>query len=233
MILLVTGGLGGLLAIALLVYFTVFHYTPVAARHIPPGTTVAIRVDLLEVATFGPVRRHLIPLANEVTPGSASPGKKTRTERVGEAVGFNPHRDLREVIVCFAGAPDRVVLLVGGNIPKGKLVLGLKEVADQEKSTAWVLAGDVLKASGVVVGQAEDGTAIIASDEALLRAALPEGKEQAKLGLGSDRAVNFAIAGEVWQQLAGSSYGSMLESLRNLGLLGGVSGWMTLGTAPR
>jgi hypothetical protein len=226
--------LGGLLVTAVLVYFTVFHYTPVAARHIPPGTTVAIRVDLVEVATFGPVRRHLIPLADEVTPGSVVPsGKKTRTERVGEAVGFSPNRDLREVIVCFVGAPERVVLLVGGNIPRGKLVPGLKAVADQEKSTAWLLAGDLLKASGVVVGQAEDGTAVVASDEALLRAALPEGQEDARLGLGSDRSVNFAIAGDVWQQLSGSSYGSVLESLRNLRSLGAVSGWVTLGATPR
>ncbi len=234
MALLVAGALGGLLVTVAVVYFTVFHYTPVAARHIPPGTTVAIRVDLVEVATFGPVRRHLVPLADEVTPGSVVPaGKKTRTERVGDAVGFNPNRDLREVIVCFVGAPERVVLLVGGNIPKGKLVPGLKAVADQEKSTAWLLAGDLLKASGVVVGQAEDGTAIVASDEAILRAALPEGQEHERLGLGSDRSVNFATAGDVWQQLSGSSYGSMLESLRNLKSLGAASGWVTLGAAPR
>lgn len=232
--LFIGGGAGGLVVLVLGVYFAVFHYSPVAARHIPPGTTVALRVDLVEVATFGPVRRHLLSLADEMTPGStAPPGKKTRTERIGDAVGFSPSRDLREIVVCFVGSVDRVVVLVGGNIPKGKLVPGLKEVADQEKNTSWVQEGDVLKASGVVIGQAEDGTAVLASDEQGLRAALPEGQEQARLGLAGDKAVSYAASGELWQQLAGSSYGNMLESLKGLRSLEASNGWMTLGGAPK
>jgi len=231
--LIVAGSLGGVLLVVLAVYFGFFYYKPVAAHHIPPGTTVVVRVDLVDVATFGPVRKHLLPLADEVTPGAAVAGGKTRTERVGDAVGFSPGRDLREAVVCFLGADDRVVLLIGGNIPKGKLVPGLKRVADEEKSTSWTLSGDILKAPGIVVGQADDGTAVVASDEGALRAALPEGQEHTRLGLATDRAASMAVAGDVWKRLGSSAYGSMLESLQNLRSLEASSGSMTLGNAPK
>jgi hypothetical protein len=218
------------------VYFGVFHYSPVALHHVPPGTTVAVRVDLVDAATFGPVRRNLIPLADEQAAGTpAAVGARKRSDRIADAVGFTPSRDIREVVVCFLGSEDHLVVIIGGNIPKGHLVPGLMKVVTAENSTAWVQAGDTMKAKNgsMVIGQADDGSALVASDDATLQAALASGDEYRRLGLSEDHSVSYAIAGDVWRRLATSTFGNLLESLQNLKSLDAASGYLTLSNAPR
>ena len=47
--------------------------------------------------TFAPVRRHLLPLVDEPVEGS-TPVQGSRSDRLAEAVGFSPSRDLREIV---------------------------------------------------------------------------------------------------------------------------------------
>jgi hypothetical protein len=232
------GILGGVLALVLVglgVFFGVFYYSPVALRHVPPGTTLAVRVDLVDVATFAPVRRHLIPLVDEQTPGSTPKTGKSRSDRISDAVGVNLSRDLREVVVCFLGSDEKIVLIVGGNIPKGKLVPGLMKVQAEEGGSDFADAGGYLaaKRGGIFVGQASDGTAIVASDAASLQSALMETGEAARLGIPEGHAVAFGATGQLWKDVASSSFASVLESLQKLNKLDGLNGYLELSNAPR
>ncbi len=232
---IVGASVAALLVAAVAVYFAVFHYTPVALQHVPPGTTVAVRVDLVDVATFAPVRRHLLPLVDEPVEGS-TPVQGSRSDRLAEAVGFSPSRDLREIVVCFLGSEDSFVLLVGGNIPKGKLVPGILKVAAEEGGATFVDGGGGVaksKYGGVFVGQADDGTAVVATDEASLRAALGVTTESATLGLSSERSVSWAARAQLWTDIEKSTYASMLDSLKGLRSLDAVNGYVLLGNAPR
>ena len=225
----------GLVAIA--VYFGFFHYTKVASRHVPVGATLAIKIDLVEVAAYGPFRRNLVPLLDEVGPpagGAAAPSAK-RSERIADEAGFSPSRDIRELVVCFVGDPDHYAVIVGGRFPAGKLVPALAKVAAAESSTEWAQAGDYLKAKNgpYLVGQASDGTAIFASDEPTLRAALPATEEHTRLGLPQEGAVTYAGSADTWKRISASPYASMLGSLQSLGGLGAFNGTLTIGNNPK
>ena len=225
----------GLVAIA--VYFGFFHYTKVASRHVPVGATLAIKIDLVEVAAYGPFRRNLVPLLDEVGPpagGAAAPSAK-RSERIADEAGFSPSRDIRELVVCFVGDPDHYAVIVGGRFPAGKLVPALAKVAASESSTEWAQAGDIMKSKNgtYVVGQASDGTAIFASDETTLRGALPVSSTHTTLGLPEEGAVTFAGSNDTWKRVSSSSYATMLGSLQDLRGLGAFNGTMTLGNTPR
>lgn len=233
------GILGGVLvavvAVPLIIYFGFFHYTKVASQHVPPGTTLAIKIDLVEVASYGPFKRNILPLGDESTAGAAAAAGTKRTERIGDAAGFSPSRDIRELVVCFVGDPDHYALVVGGRFPEGKLVPALAKVAAAENSTEWAQAGDILKSKNgsYVVGQASDGTAIFASDETTLRAALPASSMHTTLGLPEVGAVTYAGSNDTWKRISSSSYASMLGSLQDLRGLGAFNGNMTLGNNPK
>lgn len=232
---IVGASVGALLIAVVSVYFAVFHYKPVALQHVPPGTTLAVRVDLVDVATYAPVRRHLVPLVDEPVEGT-TPAARSRTDRLADAVGFSPSRDVRELVVCFLGSEDRFVLLIGGNIPKGKLVPGVLKVASEEGNPSFVDAGGgVAKAryGGLFVGQADDGTAVVATDEASLRAALAVTGESEALGLSSERSVAYAARAQLWSDIEKSTYATMLDSLKGLRALDAVNGYVLLGNAPR
>lgn len=234
-VLLIAGGsVLALLGVALAIYFAVFHYTPVALEHVPPGATMVVRIDLVDVATYAPVRRHLLPLVDEPVEG-ATPVQGGRGDRLAEAVGFSPSRDLREVVICFLGNEEKFVLLIGGNIPKGKLVPGILKVAASENSSAFVDGGGIVKAKygGLFIGQADDGTAVVATDEAALRASLPVTGEKATLGVATDRSVAFAARAQLWSDVEKSSYATMLDSLKGLRSLDAVNGYVLLGNSPR
>ncbi len=210
------------------VYFGFFHYSPIAYLHVPAGTTLAVRVDLVDVATYGPVRRQLLPLLTE----ASDPQARGRTERIQKETGIGKS-DLREVIVCFLGSEDRIVLLVGGRIPKGKLVPGLLRAAQQEGSTVFVERGGVLesKFGGLFVGQADDGVAILSTDRAALSAALAGG-DPLGAAIPKGKAVAFASTGRLWADVAQSSFAKMLESLRTVRNLDAMTGFATLSTQP-
>src|SRR5262245_41010313 len=63
--------------LGLLFYFRVWRYEATARRHIPSNANVAIRLELADLVLFGPVRKHLLPLAlpEKDASGAAKPGK--------------------------------------------------------------------------------------------------------------------------------------------------------------
>lgn len=233
----VVGGIvAALVLVPLVVYFGFFHYTKVATQHVPPGTTLAVKLDLVEVASYGPFKRNIIPLADEPAAGAAAAGASNkRSAKLGDEAGFSPSRDIRELVVCFVGDPDHYALIVGGRFPAGKLVPALAKVAASENNTEWAQSGDIMKSKNgsYVVGQASDGTAIFASDETTLRAALPVSSTHTTLGLPEEGAVTFAGSNDTWKRVSSSSYATMLGSLQDLRGLGAFNGTMTLGNNPK
>ena len=229
-------GVAAALAVGAIVFFSVFYYAPVALHHVPPGTTLVVRIDLVDVATFGPVRRHLVPLLDEAPQGAPpATGRAPRSERVSAAVGVSLTRDLREVVVCFLGSDERVAIIVGGNIPKGKLVPGILKVQAEEGGSDFADAGGYLaaKRGGLFLGQAPDGSAVLATDAATLQAALQESDDYKRLGVPEGHAVAFAATSQLWRDVASSSFASVLESVQKLKALDGLNGYLDVGAAPK
>lgn len=217
-----------LVGTSLAFYFLIWGYQPVARRHIPGNANVVVRVDPVEVATFGPARKHLWSLLEEERAG------KKRSARFQDAVGINPVTDLRELIVASTDASSWVVLL-GGRIKPGKLLTGLEKVAREEGWAGWQRQGDLFVGpGGVSVAQAEDGTVVIGTDTPIVRAALPASDEWQRLGLPERGALSFAVTREAWEGL-GTEIGGMLP-IGGAGLFrrpGRAAGAMTLGDAPK
>lgn len=221
-------------------YWVVLHYDPVAHRHVPAGSSFAIRFDLEQIALFGPVRRNLLPLANEPSApaaGANAPSTKPLGERIEDATGIHLSRDLRELIAVNVGPTDsgRWALLVGGKIPSG-FVRGLAKVA-QEEGAVWDLSpsGDVLarRGGGMALGQASDGTLVLASDTTTLAAALPDQANDQAIGLPETGAVGFAVAASAFHEWGSGMASAVLASLRTLDKIDGCNGRFLIDGNPR
>lgn len=153
----------GVLAIAGVVigYFLFVRYTPLAERHIPGASNVAIRADARQIGTFAPVRKHLWPL---LVDRPSSKAGKTFADRVAENTGINPALDIRELIVASMDSKSWV-LLVGGNFKPGKFVPGMEKVFHEEGHPEWHRNGDLLIGpTGIAMGQADDGTLVLGTE---------------------------------------------------------------------
>ncbi len=166
-----------LLAIAILAvfgigYWVLVKYEPRAALHIPGDAEAAIRVDVEQVVLYEPLRRHLFPVLD------GAKFDANRLQRLKELSGVNLGMDLREVVV--AALPDgEMVVLVGGLFPKVGLLPALEQVLSSAGNQhPCSLAGAVLRCSGAVVVQADDGVLVIATNERSLDSAV-EGSDWA------------------------------------------------------
>jgi hypothetical protein len=189
------------------IYFVYFHYKPVAVQHLPRRCVVAARVDLLDLAFFDPLTKKLIPAIEDATrpppppvpPPVAAPSLK---ERLKTQANIDVDRgDVREVATCAftdttVPLPDpfaqyRAVIAVGGRFRAGTIP-GLFEALRPELgpySPRLDGAGDTAvirltfvtpgKATiNVLIGQAEDGTLLIAPSDAALAAAREQRSEE-------------------------------------------------------
>ena len=216
--------LAAVLAVAgVAVYLFFIHYGAVARRHVPGNATLVMRLDAADAVLFGPVRRHLWPLAIE----RATRSGKTRGQRIRAATGVNLATDLREVIVASTDASSWV-LIAGGRIARGKLVRGLEKIAQEE---GWALRreGDLLVGNGVVMAQAEDGTILVGTDTTIVNAALPASDDARHLDLPEDGAATFAVTRQAWSGAAGIAALSHASVLRHVER---ASGRMKLGSSP-
>lgn len=218
-----------LLVAGVAVYLFVVRYEPLARRHIPGNANLAARFELADLALFGPVREHLWPLLAEGSAGDATKGK-TRADRIRAATGVNLATDLRELIVASVEGSS-FVAIAGGKITRGRFVKGLASVAkDEGWPGGWHLAGDLLVGpGGTAIGQADDGTILVGTSEAIVTAALPASDDFHRLALPEKGASTFAVTKEAWSGAAGAAVVAHASVLRKIER---ASGQITLSKSP-
>lgn len=191
----------GVLGIAAVVigYFVLVRYTPLAARHIPAASNVAVRADPRQIGTFEPVRKHLWPVLFDKPSKTAG---KTLSDRIAQETGYNPTLDVREVIVASVDSKSWVAL-IGGNFKPGRFVPGMEKALHEEGYSDWHKSGELLVGpSGMAMGQADDGTLVLGTEAEIVTASLPSSEEYKRMDLPEEGAVSFAVSKEAFEELA-------------------------------
>lgn len=213
-------------------YLFVVRYEPLARRHIPGNANLVTRFDLADLALFGPVREQLLPLLFDAPGGAAgdAPKGKTRADHLRAATGVSLATDLRELIVASVEGSS-FVAIVGGKIPRGRFVRGLAEVAKEEAwPGSWRVEGELLRGpDGITIAQADDGTILLGTGEAIVIAALPVSDDFARLALPERVASSFAVTRDAWSGAAGAAVVAHASVLRKIER---ASGTFTLGKSP-
>lgn len=197
-------------------YLFVVRYEPLARRHIPGNANLVARLDLADLALFGPAREHLWPLVFEGSAGDAPKGK-TRADRIRAATGVNLATDLRELVVASVEGSSFVVI-AGGKFPRGRFIKGLAAVAKEEAwPGGWREAGELLLGpSGIVIAQADDGTILAGTSEAIVVAALPASEDYRRLALPEKSGTSFVVTREAWSGAAGAAVVAHASVLRKI-----------------
>ncbi|WP_434042802.1 MULTISPECIES: hypothetical protein [Sorangium] len=218
---------------ALAVYFFLWRYEPTARRHIPGDANIVVRLEAAELALFGPVRRHFLPLLDEAASDASRASRKARIEA---ATGLDFPSDLREIVIASTDAASWVAL-AGGRIPKGRFVAGLEKVARDEGWTGWRREGELLVVLDgarprVVIGQADDGTLVLGTDVEIVNAALPASDEWQRLDLPEQGPVTFALTSPAWSGAAGAVSAVLPRAAALFRRIDHASGALTLGAEP-
>lgn len=182
-------------------YRMLIHYERRAALHIPADVGFAARIDLEQVVLFEPVRKHLLPLINELPlgPAGAEAGKgPDRLTRLRERVGLNLALDLREVMFAEEGRSGQWVLVLGGLFDQRGVVPAIASVLHEEGALDAAQTEGELRFErwGVTLGQADDGCLVLASSSSMLRRALQVTERFAELGLPREGAAAAALTAE-------------------------------------
>jgi hypothetical protein len=213
-------------------YFRYLRYERVAARHLPPDTTAAVRIDVEQVVFFAPVREHLVPLVDELGRTPAGAALEPRLQRLERETGLKLALELRELIVARGPTWSDWVMVIGGRFPKRGVVEGIERVLSAEgvRTTLSPDGRTLVFAGGQALGQAQDGVLVLAASAARLSRALPASETYARLRLAPDGGGSFASEGAVVQALAASPAALVSPSLRSLGAVEHVAGTLTLGS---
>ncbi|AGP40241.1 hypothetical protein [Sorangium cellulosum] len=218
-----------LAGVALGVYFLFWRYEPTARRHIPGDANIVIRLEAAELALFGPVRQHFLPLVEEAPAGAS------RRARIEAATGVDVLADVREIVIASTDAASWVAL-AGGRIPKGRFVAGMEKVAREEGWSGLRREGELLLVGGprprAVIGQADDGTLVVGTDVEIVSAALPASDEWQRLDLPEQGAVAFALTGAAWSGAAGVASPLLPRAGALFRRIDHASGTLTLGAEP-
>ncbi len=207
------------------IYFVYFHSEPVAIQHLPRRCVATARVDLLQLAFFDPLAKKLVPAIDEATraPGPKPPGPPgpSLEERLSKQARIDVGRgDVREIAVCVfqdttlpAGEKDpllgyRGVLAIGGRFKPGTIP-GLFEALRKElgplsprldgaaeAAVIRIPPSPATKGLAFVIGQAEDGTILVAPNDGVLATAReqrPAEDARATSGLRQDGAFEIAF----------------------------------------
>ncbi|WP_437587531.1 hypothetical protein [Sorangium sp. So ce1000] len=214
---------------ALGVYFFFWRYVPTARQHIPGDANIVIRLETADLALFGPVRQHFLPLLDD------APKTTSRKARIEAATGLDLPSDLREIVVASTDATSWVAL-AGGRIPKGRFVAGMEKVARDEGWTGVRREGELLVLGPrAVIGQADDGTLVLGTDVAIVSAALPaspESEEWRRLDLPEQGAVTFALTSAALSGAAAAVSGVLPRAGALFRRVDHASGALTLGAEP-
>jgi hypothetical protein len=221
------------LAIAVVIYVKLIRYERVAALHLPPDSTAAVRLDVEKAVLYEPVRKHLLPLANEAFDRNATrSGLAPRLKRIHQKTGIELAIDMREVALAHGPGSGDWVLVIGGMFPKDGVVRGIG-AALAEEGVLWKLSADgktLVAPSGIALGQASDGAVLLASSPSRLASALPRQDTHARLGLALEGPGGFVVAGAAARQLGEASAGSG-PSWNAIGHIERVTGTFAIGAA--
>ncbi|WP_438032818.1 hypothetical protein [Sorangium sp. So ce204] len=214
---------------ALGVYFLFWRYVPTARQHIPGDANIVVRLETADLALFGPVRQHFLPLLDD------APRTASRKARIEAATGLDFPSDLREIVVASTDAASWVAL-AGGRIPKGRFVAGMEKVARDEGWTGVRREGELLLVGPrAVLGQADDGTIVLGTDVEIVKAALPaspDADEWRRLDLPEQGAVTFALTSAAWSGAATAVSGVLPRAGALFRRIDHASGALTLGAEP-
>ncbi len=177
-------------AVALWIYARYVAYERVAARHVPEAAAAVVRVDLEQVVTYEPFRKHLLPL---VTRGGQNGRLKPRLDRLKHHTRVELGVDVRELV--YAGGPDAQhwSLAFGGVFPKSGVPRGLHRVLDEEGIDSELTLNALQFQGGARMTQGADGVIVFASDAASLNSAATAGKRARVLGLPASVPVAVAL----------------------------------------
>jgi hypothetical protein len=172
---------------AWLAYERLLHYRRSAVEHLPAKVQFAARLDVEQVVLFEPVRRHLLPLLEQLPP--AAPGSD-RLGRLRREAGLNLGLDLREILVATAQQGRAWTVALGGLFPRQGVVSAIERLLESEGAAGWSRVGDALEFSpwGAALGQATDGVVLLASDRGTLESSLPSTERFKALGLAREGA---------------------------------------------
>ncbi|MEY2934266.1 MAG: hypothetical protein RL033_5015 [Pseudomonadota bacterium] len=177
-------------------YVQLIHYRRSVAEHLPANTVFAARLDVEQLILFDPVRRDLLPLVEVLPPAPAQHDPSAHEARLTRlrAAGLNLGLDLREILVATTADQGWLVAL-GGLFPKVGALGIIEHVLHEESANGWQRNGDVIEfsLSGAALGQAADGTMLVASNRALLLTALPTSSRHLELGLPREGAGGAAL----------------------------------------
>jgi len=229
-------GLTGLVllgAAAAYVYFAVLHPTPRAHRHMPRGTTLALRVDALELFAWKPMREKFLPVLAESKQRDGDANLK-RFARLKKATGVAIPEDLREAVIASVDGSEWVGAF-GGTIAAGRFVDGLESVLKEEGASGFTRDGDLLVHNrAIAIGQAEDGTIVVGSTSSIVRAALPERDEEPSaedLPLPTKGAVTFMVNSAAYRGVLGY-LPTFLSPVDTLSKVEKLNGTFTLSDSP-
>ncbi len=184
--------LASLSGVGAYLYFGVWRYEPTALHHVPQGANIVLRADAAKLLVWKPVREHLWPVFFERRGADAE--KSRRVARIREATGVSLPTDLREIVIASVDGVAWVAI-VGGNLASGRFVSGLHEVLEEEGAKGWRLDGEVLvHRSGATIGQAEDGTIVVATHRDLAESALPRSEPFEDAPLLDDEALGVFVS---------------------------------------
>jgi hypothetical protein len=196
-----------LFALALALYLRYIRYDRVAARHVPQGAVIALRLDVEQALLYEPARRHLLPLLGSAT-APASQGD-ARLQRIEDRTGLR-RGDLREIVVAIFPGEDDWVVALGGIFPSSPGAPSLA-LALASEGQDWALSSDTRVTTGpggVAAGRAADGAVLVASSEAMLRKALPADGPPSDLHLARVGPGGFAFNSRGLAELAGVTAGA-------------------------
>ncbi|HWO14150.1 MAG TPA: hypothetical protein VNN80_31815 [Polyangiaceae bacterium] len=184
-----------LAALAYVAYRELVHYERRAVRHVPERATLALRVDLEQVALFEPVRAHLLPLVERVPLGPGDSMATDRLARLRQTAGFNLGLDLRELVFASLDEGRAWVLVVGGLFPGGDLVGRIEAALETEPGAQVRREGSLLLLgpAALVLTRAADGVLLLASDAAAVEQALAPSEAYRALGVATEGAAALGI----------------------------------------
>ena len=226
----VVGGVGAYL------YFAVLHPPPRAHLHLPEGSTIAVRVDALQLLAFRPVREKLLPVFENAGATPDQPTRaKERLDRLRKLTGVSLPTDLREVVVGSLDGTQWVAAF-GGTLEAGRFVDGLETVLKEEAIGGWKRDGEVLVHTlGATVGQAADGTILVGTTKSIVLAALPARDPESSasdLPLPTRGALTFMVKSAASRR-ALDSLPPLFSAIRTLSTIDRLKGTFTLDDSPR